>query len=171
MDSFTTKSFFPASPTLLTSITEIRPDSRKGKNTSAEGKSPSVLLFSSSKSCEEAFTSLLPEGWRISGNITRVDPNTSGGSGNAMEARLYVIFSSPGCKTGISHMPDTRSFDLRGFSVQKQAAPAFLNEIIFNDLVRFPLIVPAYMMGKIVVSLTPPHAQKILTIALRNCSD
>ena len=57
---------------------------------------------------ESAFSFLLPQNWTVSGGITRVDPNAAGGSGNAIEAKLYMKLSSPDNMASICWLPDTR---------------------------------------------------------------
>jgi hypothetical protein len=99
------------------------------KNNNASGNHPqhkreALVFLRVNEPAENAFTFLLPKGWTISGGITRVDPNAAGGTGNAIEAKLYMRLASPDNKASISWLPDTRFFDIRRYG-NNPAAPMF----------------------------------------------
>ncbi len=167
MNSMTATSVFLSSLCLLACNADINPDSREGKNRAAAGESPSFVFHRSSEPNEKAFTFLLPEGWSISGGITRVDPNTSGGSGNAIEAKLYMKLSSPDNKAGMGWLPDTRFFDMRRFPGQNLAAPMFPDGSNYNGMMVMRMPAPEDFIRTIAVPFAHPHAQNLQIIGVQ----
>lgn len=161
MKPMTATSVFLSAFTLLACNTDINPDSREGMNSAAGEEGHSVVFHRSSEPNERAFTFLLPEGWGISGGITRVDPNTSGGSGNAIEAKLYMKLSSPGNKAGMGWLPDTRFFDMRRYPGQNLAAPMFPDGSNYNGMLVMRILPPADFIREIAVPFAHPHAQNL----------
>jgi hypothetical protein len=161
MNSMIATSIFMASLILLACHAEINPDSREGKNDSAGEEGPSVVFHRSCEPNEKAFTFLLPEGWSISGGITRIDPNTSGGSGNAIEAKLYMKLSSPDNKAGMGWLPDTRFFDMRRYPGQNLAAPMFPDGSNYNGMKVMRMMAPDEFIRTIAVPFAHPHAQNL----------
>lgn len=161
MNPMTATSVFLTSLTLLACNAEINTDSLEEKDNTAGDESPSVVFHRSSEPNERAFTFLLPEGWSVSGGITRVDPNTSGGSGNAIEAKLYMKLSSPDNKAGMGWLPDTRFFDMRRFPGQNLAAPMFPDGSNYNGMLVVRILSPADFIREIAVPFAHPHAQKL----------
>ncbi|MHC1776100.1 MAG: hypothetical protein AB9834_11875 [Lentimicrobium sp.] len=161
MNSMIATSVFLSSLCLLACKADINPDSREGKNSAAAGESPSVVFHRSSEPNERAFTFLLPRGWSISGGITRVDPNSSGGSGNAIEAKLYMKLSSPDNNAGMGWLPDTRFFDMRRYPGQNLAAPMFPDGSNYNGMLVMRMMPPADFIREIAVPFAHPHAQNL----------
>jgi len=168
MNSMTATSVFLSSLTLFACNTDINPDFREGKSSAAEGSGTSVLYRRRSEPNERAFTFLLPEGWRISGGITRVDPEASGGSGNAIEAKLYMKLTSPDNKAGIGWLPDTRFFDMRRFPNQNPAAPLFPDGSNYNGMLVMRLMPPDEFVREIAVPFAHPHAQNLRITGVRH---
>lgn len=161
MNSMTATSAFLASLILLACNAEINSNSSKGKKSAIGEKGPSAVFHRCSEPNERAFTFLLPEGWSVSGGITRVDPNTSGGSGNAIEAKLYMKLSSPGNKAGMGWLPDTRFFDMRRFPGQNLAAPLFPDGSNYNGMMVMHIMSPEDFTREIAVPFAHPHAQNL----------
>jgi hypothetical protein len=64
---------------------------------------------------EAAFTLLVPSGWVTEGGITRVNPLTAGGAGNAIEAKLDFTIKRDAQGTAMMRwLPSMRYADLRG---------------------------------------------------------
>lgn len=124
---------------------------------------PSVVFYKASEPNEHAFTFLLPEGWTVSGGITRVDPNTGGGSGNAIEAKLYMKLTSADQKASMGWLPDTRFFDMRHYPGQNLAASMFPDGSNYNGMMVMPLPDPATFIRMVAFPFAHPHA-KDLTI-------
>jgi hypothetical protein len=160
MTTMTATSIYLASLTLLACNPDTRP-AYPGKNDEAGKENPSVVFHRSSEPNERAFTFLLPEGWSISGGITRVDPNTSGGSGNAIEAKLYMKLTSPDNKAGMGWLPDTRFFDMRRYPGQNLAAPMFPDGSNYNGMLVMRIMPPADFIREIAVPFAHPHAQNL----------
>ncbi len=133
----------------------------KVKTELPQEKGPSVVFHRSSEPNEKAFTFLLPEGWSISGGITRVDPNTSGGSGNSIEAKLYMKLTAPDNKAGMGWLPDTRFFDMRRFPGQNLAAPMFPDGSNYNGMMVMRMPAPEDFIRRIAVPFAHPHAQNL----------
>jgi hypothetical protein len=171
MKSMTATSVFFISLSLSACNSRVKPDSREGTN-SATGKEGTLIVFHrSSEPNERAFTFLIPEGWSISGGITRVDPNTSGGSGNAIEAKLYMKLTSPDNKAGMGWLPDTRFFDMRRFPGQNLAAPLFPDGSNYNGMMVMRLMPPADFIMEIAVPFAHPHAQNLRITAVQQLSE
>ncbi|MBL7968127.1 MAG: hypothetical protein JNK09_14090 [Prolixibacteraceae bacterium] len=110
---------------------------------------------------ENAFTFLIPQNWTISGGITRVDPNASGGSGNAIEAKLYMKVSSPDNKATISWLPDTRFFDIRRYPGTNLAATMFPEGSNYNGMTVLRILTPEDFVKLVAIPFAHPHAQNI----------
>ncbi len=134
-------------------------DLNTGSQSATDDKGQAVVFHRSSEPNEKAFTFLLPRGWSITGGITRVDPNSSGGSGNAIEAKLYMKLSSPGNKAGMGWLPDTRFFDIRRYPGANAAAPMFPDGSNYNGMMVTRLMDPAAFIRSIAVPFAHPHAQ------------
>jgi len=159
MNIMTASTIFLASLTFLACHADSNPDSRNDKNDAAGGEGPAIVFHRSSEPNENAFTFLLPVGWSFSGGITRVDPNTSGGSGNAIEAKLYMKLSSPDNKAGIGWLPDTRFFDMRRYPGQNHAAAMFPDGSNYNGMTVMPIPDPATFIRLVAFPFAHPHAQ------------
>jgi len=122
---------------------------------------PTAVFHRQSEPNEKAFTFLLPQGWSITGGITRVDPNTSGGAGNAIEAKLYMKLSSPDNKAGMGWLPDTRFFDMSRFPGQNLAAPMFPDGSNYNGMTVMRMIAPADFVRTVAFPFAHPHAQGV----------
>lgn len=83
---------------------------------------------------EGAFTILIPEGWKASGGIVRVNPMTAGGALNSIAAKLdYTINSADGL-TVLRWFPETTWIDVRG----QPAAMAFRPGSNYNGAIVWP---------------------------------
>lgn len=122
-------------------------------------KKKAMVFHKTSEPNEHAFTFLLPQGWTVSGGITRVEPNTSGGAGNAIEAKLYMKLSSPDQKAGMGWLPDTRFFDMRRYPGQNLAASMFPEGSNYNGMTVMMLPDPATFIRLVAFPFAHPHAQ------------
>ena len=161
MNAMTATTIFLASLTLFACTTEVNPVYQGNKNSDIAKGGLSAVFNRSVEPNEKAFTFLLPQGWTVSGGITRVDPNTSGGSGNAIEAKLYMKLSSPDNKAGMGWLPDTRFFDMRRYPGQNLAAPMFPDGSNYNGMMVMRLMAPADFIKEIAVPFAHPHAQNL----------
>jgi hypothetical protein len=159
MNTMTATSIYLASLILLACNPGTNSAYPGGKNNSTGGDSPSVVFHRSNEPNEKAFTFLLPHRWNISGGITRVDPNVSGGSGNAIEAKLYMKLSSPDAKAGMGWLPDTRFFDMRRYPGQNLAAGMFPDGSNYNGMTVMPIPDPATFIRMVAFPFAHPHAQ------------
>ncbi|KAF0198916.1 MAG: hypothetical protein FD166_907 [Bacteroidetes bacterium] len=161
MNTMTITSVFLTSFALLACNTEVNPDYPDKKDNETAKGSRLAVFHRSSEPNENAFTFLLPLGWTISGGITRVDPNVSGGSGNAIEAKLYMKLSSPDNRAGMGWLPDTRFFDMRRYPGQNLAAPLFPDGSNYNGMMVLRMMAPADFIREIAVPFAHPHAQNL----------
>ena len=122
-------------------------------------KNKAMVFYKTSEPNEHAFTFLLPEGWTVSGGITRVDPNAGGGTGNAIEAKLYMKLTSADQKAGMGWLPDTRFFDMRRYPGQNLAASMFPDGSNYNGMMVMPLPDPATFIRLVAFPFAHPHAQ------------
>lgn len=124
-------------------------------------KGPAMVFHRVSEPNEQAFTFLLPDTWKISGGITRVDPNTGGGSGNAIEAKLYMKLTSPDAHSEMGWLPDTRFFDMRRYPGANLAAPMFPDGSNYNGMLVMPVPNPETFIRKVAVPFAHPYAQQL----------
>jgi len=164
MKTMTITSIFLTSCALLACNSGVNKDYQMAMSKLSGNNGSSVVFHRSTEPNEKAFTFLLPQGWIISGGITRVDPNTSGGSGNAIEAKLYMKLSSPDNKASIGWLPDTRFFDMRRYPGQNLAAPMFPDGSNYNGMMVMRLMAPADFIKEIAVPFAHPHAHNLLII-------
>ncbi|MBI4906552.1 MAG: hypothetical protein HY820_23185 [Acidobacteria bacterium] len=83
---------------------------------------------------EQAFTILLPEGWKTSGGIVRVNPLTAGGPLNSIAAKVDFTITSPDGRTVLRWYPETNWVDMRG----QPAAMAFRQGGNYNGAIVWP---------------------------------
>lgn len=134
--------------------------SERSGNEAQSGKQ--VIVFHRQKEPNEnAFSFLLPQNWTVSGGITRVDPNSAGGIGNAIEAKLYMKLSSPDNKASIAWLPDTRFFDMRRYPGANLAASMFPDGSNYNGMTVLPMLNPVDFVKRIAVPFAHPHAQSL----------
>jgi hypothetical protein len=141
--------------------TGVKQQERNLSPKSDKAVNPSKVFYKTSEPNESAFTFLLPEGWTISGGITRVDPNAGGGSGNAIEAKLYMKLNSADQKEGMGWLPDTRFFDMRRYPGQNLAAAMFPDGSNYNGMMVMPLPDPATYIRLVAFPFAHPHAQAL----------
>jgi hypothetical protein len=124
-----------------------------------EGKP--IVFHKTNEPNEQAFSFVLPEGWAITGGVTRVDPATAGGSGNSVEAKLYMRLSSPDQKAGMGWLPDTRFFDIRRYSGANLAATMFPDGSNYNGMLVMPIPSPVEFISGVAIPFAHPHANQI----------
>lgn len=129
-------------------------------NTQKPSKTKPIVFRKTSEPNENAFSFLLPENWQVSGGITRIDPNTAGGAGNAIEAKLYMKLSAPDNKAEIGWLPDTRFFDMRRYP-GNLAAPMFPDGSNYNGMTVMPVQQPADFVRLVAVPFAHPHARDV----------
>lgn len=139
-------------------------------NTQKASKTKPIVFRKTSEPNEHAFSFLLPENWLVSGGITRVDPNTAGGAGNAIEAKLYMKLSAPDNKAEIGWLPDTRFFDMRRFP-GNLAAPMFPDGSNYNGMTVMPVQQPADFVRLVAVPFAHPHARDIKFIQIQQLTE
>ncbi len=61
---------------------------------------------------ENAFSILIPKGWKIKGGIYRLDPSVQGGPANSIAAKLDFTVQSPDGTVKIRWLPDMLYFDM-----------------------------------------------------------
>ena len=141
-------------------------EEKDGFSSTGNGKNQIMVFHRCSEPNENAFTFLVPENWQISGGITRVDAGNSGGSGNAIEAKLYMKLSSADNKSGMGWLPDTRFFDMRRYPRQNLAAPMFPDGSNYNGMTVIRIMAPEEFVKAVVLPFAHPHAQnpKIINV-------
>lgn len=83
---------------------------------------------------ESAFTILIPDGWKLSGGIVRVNPLTAGGPLNSIAAKLDLTIASADGRTVLRWYPETNWVDVRG----QPAAMAFRPGSNYNGAIVLP---------------------------------
>lgn len=167
MNSITATSILLLPTVLLACNADVSQEYRSSTAHASVEANPQAVFYRVSEPNEKAFTFLLPEGWSITGGITRVDPNTSGGAGNAIEAKLYMKISSHDNKAGVGWLPDTRFFDMRRFPGQNLAAPLFPDGSNYNGMTVMSMPDPASFIRDVAVPFAHPHAQNLQIITVQ----
>ena len=85
---------------------------------------------------EHAFSFIAPSDWRVSGGITRVNPLTSGGSLNAISAKLDMTLASPDGRITMHWLPEMLYMDSR----RMLAGGAFPPGSNYNGATVWPLV-------------------------------
>ena len=129
-------------------------------NETQSGKQ-AIVFHRQNEPNENAFSFLLPQNWTVSGGITRVDPTRGGGSGNAIEAKLYLKLSSPDNKASIAWLPDTRFFDMRRYPGANLAASMFPDGSNYNGMTVMRILNPADFVKLVAIPFAHPHAQSV----------
>jgi len=123
---------------------------------------PAMVVFTrQNEPNENAFTFLVPVGWNITGGITRVNPSSSGGSGNSIEAKLYMKVSESNKKAEMGWLPDTRFFDMHRNPGQNIAAALFPDGSNYNGMTVMSLPDPVTFIKAIAFPFAHPHAQAL----------
>jgi len=146
----------PAIVLLLSCCSGVNGD----KQSSVESDLKDVIIFHRvTEPNEQAFKFLLPDQWVISGGITRVDAGNAGGSGNAIEAKLYMKLSAPGSKAEIGWLPDTRFFDMRRYPGSNPSSSLFPDGSNYNGMTVMPLPTPDHFIRSVAIPFAHPHAR------------
>lgn len=135
-------------------------DNLSGK-TEGSSPSPTLVFHRMNEPNENAFSLLVPAGWKITGGITRVDPNASGGPANSIEAKLYMKVCSPDEKAGICWLPDTRFYDMQRCPTRDLIGNMFPTGSNYNGMLVMPLLNPGQFVLQVAVPFAHPHAQNI----------
>jgi hypothetical protein len=138
-------------------------DNSSGETGVAQSR-PTMVFHRMSEPNEKAFSLLLPAGWKITGGITRVDPNAGGGPANSIEAKLYMKVNSPDEKSGICWLPDTRFYDMQRCPTRALIGNMFPTGSNYNGMPVLPMPDPAGFAKNVAVPFAHPHAQNIQII-------
>jgi hypothetical protein len=95
---------------------------------------------------EGAFTILVPDGWKTSGGIVRVNPLTAGGPLNSIAAKLDFTITSADGHTVLRWYPETNWVDVRG----QPAAMAFRPGSNYNGAIVWPKLNAAAYLQQVV---------------------
>jgi len=134
-------------------------DEKSGKSLREPGEE-TMVFHRQSEPNENAFSFLLPEGWSVTGGITRVDPNVAGGAGNSIEAKLYMKLSSPDHKAGMAWLPDTRYIDLHRHQDTNLADGMNTEGGNFNGMQVMPKQAPLDFIRLVALPFAHPHARQ-----------
>jgi hypothetical protein len=115
---------------------------------------------------ENAFSFLLPQNWTVSGGITRVDPNSSGGPANSIEAKLYMKLSSPDEKAAICWLPDTRFYDMQRCPTRNLIGSMFTTGSNYNGMMVLPILNPEQFVLQVAIPFAHPHAQQVKVVQI-----
>jgi hypothetical protein len=134
----------------------------------------SIVFHRAEEPNEKAFSFLIPEGWKISGGITRINPNAYSEQANSNGAKLYMKLVSPDEKTSIGWLPDNRFFDKDRFKSEKTKEKSPHNKMNHNNLESMPVLSPEDFILQVAVPFAHPHAQNIQridTLPLKNLAE
>jgi hypothetical protein len=154
---------------LLFSVLGCASGNKENQDNSARGtgelqSKPSMVFHKMNEPNENAFSLLVPAGWKITGGITRVDPNTAGGPANSIEAKLYMKVSSPDDKAGICWLPDTRFYDMQRCPTRSLIGNMFPPGSNYNGMLVMPILSPGQFVLQVAVPFAHPHALNVKII-------
>jgi len=105
---------------------------------------------------EQAFTLLVPDGWRASGGIVRVNPLTAGGPLNSIAAKLDFALTDPTGAVTLRWLPETAYVDLRNTPAgQMGMFPPGSN---YNGAMSLPVMSAMAYLQQMVFRRTRPGA-------------
>ncbi len=142
---------------------QIRPPSGNPSNPQRPSANkpaiPEVLrLHRVAEPKEHAFTVLIPQGWQTEGGIVRVDPNASGGSGNAIVAKCDFSIKRDAAATAlVRFLPDNNFIDMR-YSTAGQMG-LFPNGSNYNGMTVYPVMDAVSFLTRIAFPYAHPRAQ------------
>lgn len=142
-------------------------DNPTGKTEGSQSK-PAMVFHKMSEPNEKAFSFLVPAEWKISGGITRVDPNINGGAANSIEAKLYMKVSSPDEKAGICWLPDTRFFDMQRCPTRHLIENMFPAGSNYNGMLVLPISPPDRFVQQVAFPFAHPHAQQVKIVQVQS---
>ena len=104
---------------------------------------------------EGAFTILVPQGWQTAGGIVRVDPNRSGGAGNAIAAKCDFAVKRDAAGTAMLRLlPDTNFIDTRNMPAgQMGLFPPGSN---YNGMTVYPVMNAASFLERVAFRYAHP---------------
>jgi len=129
-----------------------------------KSKTKTMVFHKMNEPNEKAFSFLVPDGWKITGGITRVDPNAAGGPANSIEAKLYMKVSSPDEKAGICWLPDTRFYDMQRCPTRNLIGNMFPTGSNYNGMLVMPILSPEQFVLQVAVPFAHPHALNVKII-------
>jgi hypothetical protein len=139
--------------------TKPSPQSPSNKQDTASRKPdlPNVLkLRRVAEPREKAFTVLVPVGWQTEGGIVRVDPNASGGSGNAIAAKCDFSIKRDSAATAlVRFLPDTNFIDMRHSPAGQMGL--FPNGSNYNGMTVSPVMDAASFLTRIAFPYAHPR--------------
>lgn len=144
-----------------------------GKSKVHLGNSPTLLPGSKEKTVvfkrvnepnENAFSLLIPQGWKTQGGIFRIDPNTGGGSGNAIEAKFdFAVMSNESGEAMLRWLPEMNYFDMRNSPAgQMGLFPTGSN---YNGMRVIPLLNAAAFIQQVVIPYAHPQISELKFIS------
>jgi len=128
---------------------------KKNGSNSKNGRLPQTMIFSKvNEPNENAFSLLLLKGWQVQGGIMRVNPMTSGGSANAIDAKLDFKMMSDENGTVMMHwLPEVMFFDMRYSPLIAAMFPQGSN---YNGMTVMPLMDANTFIAQVVFPYAHP---------------
>jgi hypothetical protein len=120
---------------------------------------------------EKAFSVLLPEGWKMSGGITRIDRYSKNSQFNTAEAKLYLKLTSPDEKTATGWLPDISYIDTQRYKTMNRWRTILTVDNNLVDLEEKPILSPNDYLIQIAFPVAHPHAQNIKLIETLTLKD
>jgi hypothetical protein len=129
----------------------IRNDGAKPKS----GLLPQTMIFGKvNEPNENAFSLLLPKGWLVKGGIVRINPMASGGSANAIDAKLdFAMMSYEKATVAMRWLPEMMFFDMR---YSPMIAPMFPPGSNYNGMTVMPIMDANTFIAQVVFPYAHP---------------
>lgn len=150
-------------------VVERAPSSRAVSASTPTGKSSAktktVAFQMYRDKTEDAFTALIPKGWKVEGGIVRVDPTAAGGPANAIEAKFdFAVKKDDAGTVMIRWLPHTYFADLTG----QIAAPMFPTGSNYNGMTVCPVMdAKSFLLNALFPNLRP-GAQNVKVVDTRD---
>lgn len=117
-----------------------------------------VVLQKYKDKSENAFSCLIPKGWKTDGGIERVDPNAAGGAAQSIEAKFdFTVKKDDKGTVQIHWMPHIYFADLTGQNIA-QYFPVGSN---YNGMTVYPCLNAEDILTQLAFPITRPNATEV----------
>ncbi len=137
---------------------------------STRARADAVIFMPAAEPREQAFTVLVPDGWRTEGGIFRVDPNAAGGALQSIAAKCdFTVKNDDAGTVMLRWLPDMLYFDPRGTPLgQTGLFPPGSN---YNGATVMPLIPPAQFLAGVAFPYAHPRAEDVQIVEQKSLPD
>lgn len=152
----------PVLPILIVIVSAMAAPGAQASPPSRKSPAATTVVFNRmNEPNERAFSLLVPKGWRIEGGISRVNPLTANGSGNAIGAKIdFSVKRDAAGSVMLRWLPSINYADTRGTPVEQLFPPGSS----YNGMPVLPLLGAADFLVRVVLPYVRPGASDVQVI-------